>query len=231
MTVAPAARAALGFPGLLEDDSPPTVAGAIVVGATLSGLTGEWSGRGPIAYVDQWQRCTSSCAAVPGATAATYTVTTADQGARLRLLVTAANSAATVTAPSAPTEVVGPPPTAVQSALMAALAPVGRTRDVALALQTLGYPLTLNAPAAGRLTVTWYRGSHPAAPASGVGLTRVASGAATVRTPGPATVSLRLTKAGRTLLRHARTLTVTAVATLAAAQSATVTAVQVFQLR
>jgi subtilisin family serine protease len=86
--------------------SPPTVTGSARRGLTLTGSLGSWDGIGN-AYAYQWQRDGTD---VPGATGSTYTLTTDDIGAQLRLRVTVTNpdgsaataSAATATVTSAP---------------------------------------------------------------------------------------------------------------------------------
>ena len=79
----------------------PTVSGTLVQGQTLTGTTGSWSGTTPIAYAYQWVRCGSdggaadgsNCTFLSGATGATYVLTKDDVGHRMRLRVSASNSA------------------------------------------------------------------------------------------------------------------------------------------
>jgi hypothetical protein len=91
---------------------PPAISGTPQDGQTLSATTGAWSGS-PTSYGYQWQRCDSAgaaCASVPGATAATYALTSTDVGAAMRVVVTATSSAGSASAPSAATTVVAPAP-------------------------------------------------------------------------------------------------------------------------
>ncbi|MEA2149684.1 MAG: hypothetical protein QOD69_1514 [Solirubrobacteraceae bacterium] len=85
----------------------PAVSGAVVIGVALSSTTGTWTGTAPLAYARQWMRCTTaattSCAAIGGATGASYVVTTADVGRFLRLRVTGSNAKSSVQALSEPT--------------------------------------------------------------------------------------------------------------------------------
>lgn len=81
----------------------PRVSGSLAVGGTLLVSAGSWSGAQPIAISYQWERCDldgGHCAAISGATGATYRVATADAGHRLVVIVAARNSAGanTVTA-------------------------------------------------------------------------------------------------------------------------------------
>lgn len=86
---------------------PPTITGSPVQGHRLIASTGTWT-NSPIGFDYQWQRCDQTGAActpipgaggfVPGATAFGYTLTAADVGHTLRVMVTAGNA----TADSAP---------------------------------------------------------------------------------------------------------------------------------
>ncbi|MFL5963934.1 MAG: S8 family serine peptidase [Gaiellaceae bacterium] len=88
--------------------SLPMVSGAAQDGQTLSASAGSWSGS-PTSYTYQWSTCDStgsSCAAILGATATSYTVKTADVGATARVAVTATNAGGATTAVSMQTDVV-----------------------------------------------------------------------------------------------------------------------------
>ena len=98
--------------------APPTISGTAQDGQTLTASPGTWTGTQPISYAYQWQRCDSSganCAGITGATAATYTVLSADVGGTLAVLVTATNAGGSVAATSSPTATVQPTPPAVTS--------------------------------------------------------------------------------------------------------------------
>ena len=93
---------------------PPTVSGTPVTGQTLTASPGTWTGRQPIAFSYQWQRCSSvggGCTAIGGATAATYALADADLGHTLRVVVTAKNSAGSASRTSVPTAVISAQPT------------------------------------------------------------------------------------------------------------------------
>jgi hypothetical protein len=71
--------------------SNPTIAGAPLVGQTLTESHASWTGD-PTSFTYQWVDCDSSgggCAAIAGATAPTYGVTASDVGHRIRVLETA----------------------------------------------------------------------------------------------------------------------------------------------
>ncbi len=81
----------------------PALSGVTRDGQALTVSTGSWSGTPPFTYTYQWQRCDPvswACASIPGATAATYTLTSADVGYKMVAAVTAANAAGQATAKS-----------------------------------------------------------------------------------------------------------------------------------
>ena len=80
----------------------PVLTGTPQAGETLSVTDGTWTGDAPITYSRVWRR---DGAAIPGATGTTYDMAAADVGKHIAVAVTAANSAASATAVSAP---VGP---------------------------------------------------------------------------------------------------------------------------
>ena len=69
----------------------PTITGSVVVGQTLTSTVGTWSGS-PTSYTYQWFRCSSldgtTCNLIAGATASTFTTTSADVGFYIKLSVT-----------------------------------------------------------------------------------------------------------------------------------------------
>ena len=87
---------------LVSDEGPavntggPTVGGTARDGSTLTADPGTWNGTPTITYEYQWQRCDSAganCVDIAGATGSTYTLTPADVGSTVRVLVTAVNDA------------------------------------------------------------------------------------------------------------------------------------------
>jgi hypothetical protein len=92
----------VGTVAIPRNVTPPAVSGDAALGRQLTAFAGGWRGTGPlISY--QWQRCNLGCENVPGATAKLYRPTAADNGARLRVAVTASNPAGSVTVASPPT--------------------------------------------------------------------------------------------------------------------------------
>lgn len=89
-----------------SNTTPPAISGTAAVGSTLSASPGSWSGDTPISYAYTWQRCNdagASCTAIPGATAPTYTLLSADAAGRVRVSVVASNVSGVASALSAAT--------------------------------------------------------------------------------------------------------------------------------
>ena len=82
----------------------PSITGSAVVGSTLTGASGTWTGTAPVTSVQSWQRCDAAganCAAITGATALTYAPVAGDVGSTLRLSVTSSNAVGSQTVASA----------------------------------------------------------------------------------------------------------------------------------
>ena len=113
-----------------EDE--PVISGAAVVGSTLTGTTGTWTGD-VSTYAYQWVRCEedgglpdgSNCAVVSGATSPNYTLVAADVGKRMRIRVTATNADGSTTVASNATLAVKAASTAVSPSNTAAPAVSG----------------------------------------------------------------------------------------------------------
>ncbi len=89
--------------------SPPTISGTAQKGQRLHAEPGSWSGTSPIRFAYRWQRCSSSgtnCSNISGATDNDYTLTSADVGRTVRVVVAASNAAGASTAASSPSAVV-----------------------------------------------------------------------------------------------------------------------------
>jgi hypothetical protein len=92
-----------------RNTAPPTISGTPQVGQTLTANQGTWVGGQPMTFTYRWRRCDrtgASCSDISGATAKTYTLTSADEGTTLRVRVTARNSRGSAPGTSAPTGVV-----------------------------------------------------------------------------------------------------------------------------
>jgi len=78
---------------LLESTAQPVVTGPPIEGKTVQVTTGTWSPT-PAQLAYRWERCNvhgRACAAIPGATAASYTITAADVGHALLAIVQGTN--------------------------------------------------------------------------------------------------------------------------------------------
>jgi hypothetical protein len=104
---AASATAATGPP---SNTTRPTVTGSPVNGKILTGHPGSWAGTAPITFKFQWSRCSStgsSCVNIDEASQSqAYVLTTDDVGHRLRVTVTATNSAGTNSRESAASAVI-----------------------------------------------------------------------------------------------------------------------------
>jgi hypothetical protein len=98
-----------------RNTTPPTISGTPREGAALTANRGQWTGSTPMTFAYQWQRCDASggnCSNIIGATQQTYTLTSADVGRTIRVVVTARNTAGSASRTSVPSAVVqaGPAP-------------------------------------------------------------------------------------------------------------------------
>ena len=105
----------------------PTISGTLRDAETVTADPGTWSGTPPLAYAYQWRSCDAQndtdCTAIAGATGATFAITPAQVGRRLRVQTTATNAAGAgqaATAESDASAVVVPAPPANTSAPTAA---------------------------------------------------------------------------------------------------------------
>jgi hypothetical protein len=134
-TTADSAATAQVAPTPPVSSAVPTVvllSGKLAIGSALRASSGTWSGTDPLALAIRWQRCPAAsvavCDDVPDATGADYTLTAADTGKRLRVVVTASNAAAgSVIAMSTPTIVVAAPASATTSTARPATTPAATT--------------------------------------------------------------------------------------------------------
>jgi hypothetical protein len=136
----------------LYSTGQPTIKGNPVVGQTLQATTGNWS-ETPTGYAYRWQRCNPNgrlCALIPGATTASYMVTTADVGHVLVAAVQAAVDGISQVAWSVGAHAVAPP------------GPVSSARPTVTGEAVVGKQLTgLAGTWTGSGTITyayqWYR--------------------------------------------------------------------------
>jgi len=126
----------------------PTVSGDTTAGQELTADVGTWSGS-PTSFAYQWRRCDPTgvtCDAIAGAVSSTYTLTPADIGSTVSLVVTATGAGGSQAATTTPSAVIAsaPVPTAVPGSL-------AEQPGAAGAVVTVD----------GRATVTWQPGAVP----------------------------------------------------------------------
>src|SRR4051794_8299725 len=113
-----------------SNTSPPAISGTPRQGDTLTASNGNWSGTAPMSFAYQWQRCTTGCTDISGATSSTYTVQASDVGDTINVVVTATNSAGSASATSAavgPATAAPPPPQNTAPPLISGEAAQGQT--------------------------------------------------------------------------------------------------------
>lgn len=113
-SVLSAATAEIAEGGAPRNTAEPRISGSPVGGQRLAATAGSWTGTAPITFAFQWRKCgvqgglpdASNCARIVGATGATYVLTAAEVGTRIRVQVTATNASGSATATSNPTQLV-----------------------------------------------------------------------------------------------------------------------------
>jgi lysozyme len=89
------------------NQAPPAISGSAEVGARLEASSGTWAGSQPQSYTYAWHRCDLdgfSCGPIFEGTEPTYRIGPADYGHRLKVTVTATNSAGSAMQDSQATE-------------------------------------------------------------------------------------------------------------------------------
>lgn len=243
---------------VFTDLSLPTITGSAVEGQTLSEGHATWSSP-PAGYAYQWQRCNSAgeaCEPISKARTQTYRLVAEDVGFTIRVGESASDAEGAVTpAESEPTAAVlaqaasqhggggdgpsgggGPPvsccsqPVHVSAAeiknlLGRQLVPSGKTASILALLKRGGLRMSFKLPEAGTLVVKWYL-----VPA-GAKLKPVAAGQATLTAGKTASVSIKLTAQGRTLLKRSREIHLEATGTFAAKGETAIRATRKFALK
>lgn len=224
--------------------SAPTITGNTIEGDQLGGATGSWSGDSPITFALQWQRCDqggATCSDIVGATEASYLLDAPDVGHTVRLHVTATNSSGSGAADSAPTAIIE----SGQSGLpIGATAPTpGEAAGAAsVVLKTLrglhlgqirhksGFLTRFSVPAGTLAKIELLLGKVAPKSVRGARTLVLAQGSVLARQGGRVPVRVRLTQAGRSAMKSARTLTTTLRVTLRR-EGSSATALRVVTLR
>lgn len=116
----------------------PAITGSAAIGSELTSSAGTWSGSPAPTLTYSWYRCLNAvttaattapagCAVIAGASAATYTPTTADAGRFLAAAVTGTNTIAASTKWTPTTGVIGVAPVATGDPFITGTAAVGST--------------------------------------------------------------------------------------------------------
>lgn len=124
----------------------PSISGTARVGRTLTGASGAWSPRVQLGY--RWMR---NGAAIPGATASSYTAVAADRGAKLSVAVTGSKPGYTTVTRISPAVSIGAGVFAPGTPKLRGTARVGHTLRVALGHWH---------PAPSSVSYRWMRGGH-----------------------------------------------------------------------
>lgn len=148
-----------------------------------------------------------------------YKLVAADVGAQIRIVITATNAAGSASAASAASvSILAVTPTAAQvkALLLKEITPAGKAAKIAALLKAGGVTISFRALSAGTAAVDWYyvpAGAHIAkAKPKAV---RVGSGSLAFNAAGTGRLKIKLTAAGRKLLKkeqiaHAKLLRITA---------------------
>jgi hypothetical protein len=132
-SAASAQTAVVAAPQQPANTIPPQITGVPLIGQTLTVSNGTWTGPGTITFTYSWRLCDAnggSCAAITGATNASFLLTAADAGHALRARVTARNANGSTAATTVPTQVVAAKangcPVGAKTIAVADLAPPAR---------------------------------------------------------------------------------------------------------
>jgi len=122
-------------------------------------------------------------------------------------------------------------PAQILALLGSEITPSGRAGRLSAILKAGGYALSFNAPESGMAVVSWYllpRGAHLASTRHAPRPVLVATGRQAFALAGARSVRLKLTGAGKALLRHAKHVKLTASGTFTPTGQAAVRALRVF---
>jgi len=175
----------------------PVISGSAVQGALLTEAHGSWT-HNPTRFTYQWEDCDAAggdCSAIPDATSQAYLISGSDVGHTIRVQERAINaSGSSGPAISGQTAVVVLP---AATAVSRVLVPTGRAARIGALLSHDGYSVWFDAPAGGRLTVSWQLAPHGA---RGRPSLLIAKLSVTFRHAGAKRVKIKLARRYRRLL-------------------------------
>jgi hypothetical protein len=212
--------------------SPPVISGTTTAGQALSVSTGAWSGTPPMSFSYQWQRCTPGCVSIAGATSRSYTLTAADVGAKLRVLLTATNSAGSAQAQSSQVGPIAPSAATIKARLLAQLSPSGKGAKIAALLERGTTRSRLRALSAGRVVIDGYyvpKGAKLSKAKPKPVL--VATGQANFTRATLVRLTIKLTRSGKQMFKALKSLKLTSKGTYTATGTAAVVARKTFSLK
>ena len=136
--------------------------------------------------------------------------------------------------PPAKAAATGPSSSELAALIAKQLAPSGRAAAISALLRHGVFSAPFKAPEAGTATIDWYylpRGAKLAKASHGPKPLLVASGALTFKAAGTITIKLHLSEAGKSLLRHATKIRLTARCVFTPAGHAAVATLKSFELK
>jgi subtilisin-like proprotein convertase family protein len=238
------------------DTALPSITGTGEVGQTLSCSEGSWiDGFASVSFGYQWLRDGSPIA---GASASTYAVQAADRGHTLTCEVTASNSAGDSAAtsagvaipagssggdpsggsqsdgsPSGSRPIMGVTSTQIAALLAGQLTPSGKAAKIAALLRRGECTAAFEALESGTAAIDWYAvppGAQRARDTKAKPIL-IASGGRTFAAAGTATIKIKLTAVGKSVLKHAKRIKLTALSTFTPTGKAPITATRTFVLK
>jgi hypothetical protein len=212
--------------------SPPVISGTAKVGQRLSASPGTWSGKGPVSYHYEWQRCNPGCSAIAGATTSSRTLTAADLGVAVRVVVTASNSSGSAQAGSRQVGPIAPTAAQIKAQLRAQLSPSGKAGKIAALLKKGGYTISFNSLSGGGIVIDWYRSPKGAKVSNAKPKPMlVATGKANFSRASRVKLTIKLNRAGKRMLKPAKHLQLTAKGTYTPTGNPPVIATKTFTLK
>jgi hypothetical protein len=190
--------------------SAPIIHGTPAVGATLTATPGSFGGPGPVSTTFHWLLCERSCSVVPDTTGPTLTLTLAEIGARVQVVVAATGPGGSVADPSALSTPIPGPPGVLRAWMLPLLDNPGPAGRLAAVERAHGYVTRFAATIGGQVSVTWTLALSP--PHSHRRTDVLVAEARTLTRAPLSRVVIRLTPAGARLLAHRSRATVRAVA-------------------
>jgi hypothetical protein len=192
--------------------SPPVISGTATPGGSLTASTGTWSSPVPLSFEYEWVRCVWECDPISHADAATYTLTAADAittsggwtSTIFAVVYAKGDDGSELNVSSCGVEVPGPRqrPRTRSLALVDASLIVGPAGELPQLLAHNGYTASYYALQPGRVDVAWTIDGDPFSP-------KLAHGSIVFRHGARRrSFKVRLTKLGRHMLAHHRSLTI-----------------------